>query len=167
MEVNLFDHLNETLRTAETMGVLLLSIGNEGVPNVMTISWLLLGRIHYERPIAVVAVRSDRYTHRLLDQVEEFVIAVPPYEFKRDVAVCGEKSGREFNKFEITTFTPLHSVHVKPPSIKECHINIECKIYSKIVPPHLILTPEHRKKPISKQHTIYFAEVMGVFKYQP
>jgi flavin reductase (DIM6/NTAB) family NADH-FMN oxidoreductase RutF len=51
---------------------------------------------------------------------------------------------------------------VKAPLIKECSINIECKVYTKVCPPHMLLTPEHRKRPVEEQHTIYFAEVLAV-----
>lgn len=165
MKVDLFDYLEQTLKMAETMGVLLVSIDSHGRPNVMTIGWLLLGRSYHQNPIAVVAVRPDRYTFKLLDEVEEFVIAVPSSELEEDVALCGEKSGRDTDKFKETKLTPVPSVHVKPPSIKECVINIECRIYNKVRAPHYILTPEHRKAPLSRQHTIYFAEVLGVYQH--
>ena len=165
MKVNLFDYLDQTLRMAETMGVLLVSIDSQGRPNVMTIGWLLLGRSYHGNPVAVVAVHPNRYTFKLLDEVEEFVIAVPTPELEEAVAFCGEKSGRDTDKFKEIGLTPIPSVHVKPPSIKECTINIECRIYNKIRPPHYILTPEHRKAPLSRQHTIYFAEVLGVYKH--
>jgi len=165
MKVNLFNYLNQTLKMAETTGVLLVSVGKDGRPNVMTIGWLLLGRSYHENPIAVVAVRPARYTFKLLYEVEEFVIAVPTHKLEKAVAFCGEKSGREVDKFKETGLTPVPSVHVKPPSIKECIINIECRIYKKIRPPHYILTPEHRRAPIPEQHTIYFAEVLGTYKY--
>ena len=165
MKVNLFDYLNQTLKMAETTGVLLVSVGKGGRSNVMTIGWLLLGRSYHGNPMAVVAVRPATYTFKLLDEAEEFVIAVPTPDLEEAVALCGEKSGRDANKFEETGLTSIPSVHVKPPSIKECTINIECRIYNKIRPPHYILTPEHRKAPISEQHTIYFAEVLGTYRY--
>lgn len=165
-KVDLFDHLDQTLKIAETTGVLLVSIGKDGRPNVMTIGWVLLGRSYHGNPIAVVAVRPSRYTFKLLDEVEEFVIAVPTPELEEAVAFCGEKSGRDLDKFKETGLTPVPSVHVRPPSIKECTVNIECSIYNKVRPPHYILTPEHRKAPISEQHTIYFAEVLGTYKYE-
>jgi len=166
MKVNLFDYLDQTLKMAESTGVLLVSISSHGKPNIMTIGWLLLGRAYNGNPIAVIAVHPDRYTFKLLDEVEEFIVAVPTLELEEEVALCGEKSGRNINKFEKTQLTPIPSVHIKPPSIKECIVNIECRIYNKIRPPHYILTPEHRKAPLSKQHTIYFAEILGAYKYQ-
>ena len=164
MRVSLFDYLDYTLRIAESTGVLLVSIDGLGRPNIMTIGWILLGRSYHGNPVAVVAVHPDRYTFNLLDEVEEFVVAVPKPELEKEVALCGKESGRDSNKFEQTQLTPVASTRVGPPSIKECVVNIECRIYNKIRPPHYILTPEHRKAPLSKQHTIYFAEILGVYK---
>jgi len=165
MKVDLYDYLNQTFKMTESSGVLMTTIDLQGRPNVMTISWLLLGQFYHENSIAVVAVRPDRYTFNLVAEVEEFVVAVPTPELEEAVAVCGKESGRDMDKFKETGLTPISSVHVKPPSIKECIINIECKIYEKVPPPHFILTPEHRQAPLSKQHTIYFAEILGVYKY--
>jgi flavin reductase (DIM6/NTAB) family NADH-FMN oxidoreductase RutF len=165
MKVNLFDYLNQTLGMAETTGVLLVSVGKDGRPNIMTIGWLLLGRSYHKNPIVVVAVRPATHTFRLLDEVEEFVIAVPTPELAEAAAFCGEKSGRDVDKFKETGLTPTISVHVRPPSIRECTVNIECRIYDKIRPPHHILTPEHRKAALSDQHTIYLAEVSGTYRY--
>ena len=164
MVTQVFDYLDRALNMAEQIGVLLVSCDREGVPNVMTIGWLLLGRSFHGRPVAVVAVRPATYTFSLLDLVEEFVIAVPSLDLADAVALCGKQSGRVIDKFAVTSLTPVPSKHVAPPSIKECTINIECRIYNKQRPPHQLLTSEHRKAPVSKQHTIYFAEVLGVSK---
>lgn len=107
MKVNLLDYLNQTLKIAETTGVLLTSVDKDGRPNVMTIGWLLLGRSYHVNPIAVVAVRPARYTFKLLDEVEEFVISVPTPELEKAVAFCGEKSGRDVDKFKETVLTPI------------------------------------------------------------
>ena len=159
MEVNLFDYTEEIFKMTETNGVLVVSIDKQGMPNIMTIGWLLLGMHYYKKPVAVIALLPDRHTFKLLDEVEEFVIAVPKPEHKEAVTFCGEKSGRDVDKFKETGFTQLPSVHIKPPSIKECTLNIECRIYHKVDPPQHILKPEW------VDCTVYFAEVLGVYKY--
>lgn len=164
MATQSFDYLDLTLNVAEQIGVLLVTCDHQGNPNVMTIGWLLLGRSYYKRPVAVIAVRPATYTFHLLDLVDEFVIAVPTSDLANTVAYCGKQSGRDVDKFAVTCLTPVPSKHVAPPSIQECAINIECRIYHKQHPPHQLLTPNHRKAPISEQHTIYFAEVLEVSK---
>jgi len=145
------------------IGVLLTSGDAQGRPNVMTIGWGLYGWFHHDRPVAVVAVRPACYTFGLLDQIGEFVRGVPTEELRTAVAFCGEQSGRDHDKFKACGLTAIPSALVRPPPIAECPLHVECRIYHKQTPPHLILTPEHREKPLAEQHTIYFAEVLGAF----
>lgn len=161
MKTQTFPYFDLALNMAEQIGVLLVSCDRQRIPNVMTIGWLLLGRSYYKHPVAVVAVRPATYTFNLLDQVEEFVIAVPTLDLADAVSICGKQSGRMIDKFTVTSLTPVPSKYVTPPSIQECLVNIECRIYHKQRPPHQLLTPDHRNAPISEQHTIYFAEVLN------
>ena len=45
-----------------------------------------------------------------------------------EVDYCGTKSGRNVDKFAETGLTPEPAIHVKPPLIKECPVNLECKV---------------------------------------
>jgi flavin reductase (DIM6/NTAB) family NADH-FMN oxidoreductase RutF len=155
---------SEALKMAENGGVLLSSIGNKNKANLMTIGWLLFGRSYHKHPVSVIAVRPATYTYKLLDQISEYVISVPTSGLREAVDLCGTTSGRDVDKFKTTGLTAIKSEHVTPFSIKECPINIECRIYHKERPPHMLLTPEHRMKPVKDQHTIYFSEVLGAFQ---
>ena len=144
-------------------GVLLTSCGRDGRANVMTIGWGLYGTFYHNHCVAVVAVRPACYTFELLDQVGEFVLCVPTEGIADAVALCGRESGRSGDKFEKAGLTPVQSTYVRPPSIAECPIHVECRVYHPQRPPHFVLTPEHREAPLEAQHTIYFAEVLGAF----
>jgi len=144
-------------------GCLLNTVGPDGRPNTMTISWALLGTFYHGRPMAVVAVKPARHSFGLLEAVGEFVLSVPTPALAEAVATCGRESGRDGDKFAATGLTPVPSVGVRPPSIAQCPINIECRVYHAERPPHGILTPEHRREPVEEQHTIYFAEVLGTY----
>ena len=91
------------------------------------------------------------------------MVAIGDESLREATELCGTKSGRDTDKFKAAGLTQIPSIEVKAPSIKECRINIECRTYFRQQPPHMILTPEHRKKPIGDQHTIYFAEILGVY----
>ncbi len=145
-------------------GVLLTSIGNDGRPNVMTIGWGLYGWFYHSHPVAVAAVRPACHTFKLLDEVPEFVLCVPAQEMAQAAAFCGQQSGRDCDKFKEAGLSAAASFHVRPPSIAECPINIECRIYHKERPLHYILTPGHRQHPLDEQHTIYFGEVLGTYR---
>lgn len=147
-------------------GVLLTSCGADGRQNVMTIGWGLYGSFYHDHCVAVVAVRPACYTFKLLDEVGEFVLCVPTDEIADAVAFCGRESGHECDKFKETGLTSIPSTYVRPPSIAQCPIHVECRVYHAQRPPHFILTPEHRERPLAAQHTTYFAEVLGTFVQQ-
>lgn len=146
-------------------GLLLNSISKDGKPNSMTIGWWIFGWNYMGKPMSAVAVRPARYTFTLLDEVEEYVVAIPNPGMEEAVSYCGRASGRDVAKFRETNLTIVESAHVKPPSIKDGFANVECRIYYKQRPPHSILSPQFRELPLKEQHTIYFAEVLGIYRY--
>lgn len=154
---------NLALERLNDGGVLVSCIGADGRPNLITVSWWLFGWFYHGNPISVIAIRRDRYSHQLLEAVPEYVVAVPSAEIRAAADFCGSHSGRDCDKFERTGLTPVASYHVRPPSVAECPVNYECRIYEAVHPPHRLLTPEHRAVPEDRQHTIYFAEVLGVY----
>ncbi len=99
-------------------------------PNVMTADWVV--PLSFSPPLLGVAVGHTRYTHRLIKESGEFVIAVPTLELLKDVWIAGTVSGKEGNKFERLGLTLTNSKKVKVPSIKECQANIECKVVKEV-----------------------------------
>ncbi len=167
-EVNFADvieslHRQTDFRGAGGHGVLLTSVGKDGRPNVMTIGWGLYGSFYHGHPVAVVAVRPACHTFKLLDEVGEFALCVPTDAQAEAAEFCGRESGRDCDKFAACGLTPTPSKLIRPPYIAECPIHVECRIYHKQRPPHYVLTPEHREKPLEAQHTIYYGEVLGAF----
>ena len=146
-------------------GVLCTVVDASGRTNVLTLGWGLVGPSYHGHPIVVIAVAPPRYSWRFLEEHGDFVIAVPDEGLRSAADICGTKSGRDGDKFALAGLTAIPSVNVDAPSVAECPINIECRSYAKVAPPHMLLTPEHRERPIGEQHTIYFAEVLGVYRY--
>jgi flavin reductase (DIM6/NTAB) family NADH-FMN oxidoreductase RutF len=154
---------DEILRRMRDGGVLCTVVDEGGGSNLLTLGWGQIGPFYHGHPIFSIAVTPRRHSFRFLEEVPEFVIAVPDDALQEAAALCGTRSGRDLDKFEAAGLTPVRSVHVRAPSILECPINVECRIYTRIAPPHSLLTPEHRQHPIGEQHTIYFAEVLGTY----
>ncbi len=144
-------------------GVLCTVADKGGNQNLLTLGWGQIGPSYNGNPIFSIAVAPMRYSWRFLAELPEFVIAVPDDALRSAVDLCGTRSGRDLDKFKAAGLTPVPSVHVRPPSIAECPINVECRVYATVAPPHMLLTPEHRRAPLQKQHTIYFAEVLGTY----
>ena len=112
--------------------VLVTCVDESGKPNIITIA-AVTGASH-EPPMFVIAVRHDRYSHKLIDKSKEYVINVPTITHVEQVIFCGQKSGREVDKFKETKFTPIPAEVVKVPLIAECPINIECKVVAAVKP---------------------------------
>ena len=144
-------------------GVLCTVADKAGEQNLLTLGWGQIGPFYHDNPVFVIAVTPLRYSWRFLEDIPEFVIAIPNDALRPAADLCGTKSGRDMDKFKAAGLTPVPSAHVRPPSIAECPINVECRIYASVAPPHNLLTPEHRQRPLDEQHTIYFAEILGTY----
>ena len=79
-------------------------------------------------PTIGISVKNSRYSLALIRKTNEFSVNIPPASLFKKVDYCGIATGRERNKFEDTGFTPMESSKIKPPIIKECPYNIECKV---------------------------------------
>lgn len=167
-ELDFWDCTQELLKRLRSGGGgVLCTVGDhEGERNLLTLGWGQVGPFYHGNPVFIIAVAPGRYSWRFLEATPEFVIAVPDDALRPAVDLCGTKSGRDMDKFEASGLTPIASSQVRPPSVLECPVNIECRIYTRVAPPHTLLTPEHRRQPIAEQHTIYFAEVLGTFRWR-
>jgi flavin reductase (DIM6/NTAB) family NADH-FMN oxidoreductase RutF len=166
IELTFWEYPNEILNRMRREGILCTVTDKASNSNIITLGWGQIGSFYHGHPVFIIAVTPQRYSWHFLEDVPEFVIAVPDDSLGKAAEICGTLSGRDSDKFKASGLTPVTSNYVKAPSILECPINIECRIYTRVVPPHLLLTPEHRKAPIDYQHTIYFAEVLGTFGWE-
>ena len=167
VSLGFFGCAGEILRRMLNEGVLCTVVDHVGNVNVLTLGWGQIGPRYLGHPVYTIAVTPLRHSWYFLEQVPDFVIAVPDDGLKEAVALCGSASGRRMDKFAAAGLTPVPSLHVRAPSVRECPINVECRIYTRIPPPHEILAPSYRKRPLEEQHTIYFAEVLGTYGWQP
>ncbi len=99
-------------------------------PNVMTADWVV--PLSFNPPMLGVAIGHTRYTHKLIKECGEFVVAVPTVELLRDVWVAGTVSGAKEDKVSRMSVTLISSKKVRVPSIKECQANIECKVVKEV-----------------------------------
>ena len=137
-ELDFWAHTSEILDRVRSGGggVLCTVADKAGKRNLLTLGWGQIGPFYQGHPIFIIAVAPMRYSWRFLEEVPEFVIAVPDDALRPAVDLCGTQSGRDLDKFQAAGLTRVPSVHVRPPSLAECPINVECRIYTTIAPPH-------------------------------
>jgi flavin reductase (DIM6/NTAB) family NADH-FMN oxidoreductase RutF len=106
------DYFALTIQHMQEEGLLLVTTGADGKPNVMTIGWGTIGSI-WARPIFVVLVRPSRHNRSLMEQVSDFTVNVLPRELTTAASLCGSVSGREHDKFQDAQLTPIPSREVR------------------------------------------------------
>lgn len=95
-----------------------------------------------------ISVAPSRYTHGLIAQSGEFVLAWPGEDLAEATLFCGTRSGRDVDKFKEMKLTPLKGTHVKAPLIQECVANLECRLAGQMT---------------SGDHTIFVGEILAVW----
>jgi len=110
--------------------LLVTCIDKDSRANIITIAWA--GVCCSEPPVVSISVRPSRYSHKLIIRSLEFGINIPRIQDLQKVDFCGVASGEKVDKFEKCRFTPFKGKFINAPLIKECPVNMECKVIQSI-----------------------------------
>lgn len=102
----------------------LLTAGTKEKFNTMTIGWGTVGYI-WSKPIAEVLVRPSRYTYEFVEQEDYFTISFFGKDYRKEMGLCGSKSGRDIDKVAETGFTPI--VENNKIAFEEARMVLVCK----------------------------------------
>lgn len=142
-----------------------LTVKDGDKANTMTIGWGNIGFV-WNKPIFTVEVRYSRYTYELLEKTNEFTVSVPlNKDLKKQLAICGTKSGRDTDKFQECNLTPEKGKVLSTPIVGECELHYECKVVYKQAMEPGTLSDEIKKKyyPNNNFHVIYYGEVVASY----
>jgi flavin reductase (DIM6/NTAB) family NADH-FMN oxidoreductase RutF len=95
-------------------------------PNIITISWI--GIVNSDPPMLSISVTPKRHSYGILKKAGEFVVNLTSEENLEAVDFCGSRSGRDYDKFREMNLTMIPGKIVSAPLIKECPINLECRV---------------------------------------
>jgi flavin reductase (DIM6/NTAB) family NADH-FMN oxidoreductase RutF len=107
-----------------------VSVQHEGKKNIISIG--MFAFFSGKPTLVGVGIAHSRYSFELVRKSGEYVVNVVDEKLMDAVRICGEKSGREVDKFELAKLTPVRGVKVKAPLIKESPVNIECKVVKEL-----------------------------------
>lgn len=143
-----------------------LTVKSGDLLNTMTIGWGTIGYI-WEMPIFTVAVRYSRHTYELINQAGEFTVSFPlDVSLKKELALCGTKSGRDMDKFQECGLTAQPAQAVATPVIEQCQLHYECRtVYKQTMEP-VLLSPKIKRKTYSgpDYHTLYYGQILACYK---
>jgi len=169
-EINPFYYAGEIFK-ALPKGILLTSEAEDCV-NAMTIGWGTLG-IEWGVPIFAAYVRTNRFTHDLIERTGEFTICAPygekfSKEVNKAVGLCGTKSGRDMDKLAKAGVHLVEADIVRPPAIKEFPITLECRVVFSQLQPIKDIDGKFGKFYVpntahAEPHVAYYGEILKAY----
>ena len=130
--------LSKAFTLMESGPVVLVTTRDGQRDNIMTISWTMVLDF---TPVFAITTGAWNHSFAALRKNKECVIAIPTVDMLDKVVGIGTCSGKDTDKFARFKLTPVPGKVVRPPLIRECLANIECKVID-IVKKHNIVVLE-------------------------
>jgi flavin reductase (DIM6/NTAB) family NADH-FMN oxidoreductase RutF len=129
-KIDVIEYAPQILKAMEKGGVFLNSKLGDKI-NTMTIGWGSVSR-YWMEPIFIAPVRLSRFSHNMVAQSGVFTVSVPlEGKLRKELGICGTKSGRDMDKFDACNFTAIDGQKVDCPVIGEASLHIECEVVAK------------------------------------
>lgn len=142
-----------------------LTVKHGDKTNTMTISWGSVGFM-WKKAIFMTLVRPQRYTNEFISNSDNFTISIPyGSEFKKALAICGTKSGRDIDKEKEANISFISAKEVNSPVVDSCNMYYECKVLYK----HELNTEELPEEirsacyPQGDTHILYYGEIVDCY----
>ena len=157
LDANLFRDLHDKW--------MLITAGSGEVCNTMTAGWGGLGFL-WGMPVTYSFVRPQRYTHDFLEREEYFTLAFFGEEYRPQLGLCGQKSGRDVDKVKECGFT-VKTAACGAPYFEEAETVVVCrKRYVQAIDPALMDKElEEKWYPTHDgYHDMYIGEIVEILK---
>ena len=143
-------------------GWMLVTAGSAEDCNTMTASWGGLGVI-WGAPAATCYIRPQRYTKEFLDRELYFTLSFFDEGYRRELSLCGSKSGRDVDKVKECGFT-VRTAACGAPYFEEARLVLVCRKRFAQEMHAACIDPEIREKHYPKHdfHTQYIGEIVEV-----
>ena len=143
---------------------MLITAGTAERCNTMTASWGGLG-VLWGGPVATVYIRPQRYTLEFVENSEFFTLSFFGEAYRKALALCGSKSGRDMDKVKECGFTVATAEGA--PYFEEADLVLVCKksYWQDMDPTHFLDDEiDGRHYPKKDYHRIFIGEIETVLK---
>lgn len=136
---------------------MLVTAGTPGRFNTMTASWGAVGEL-WGKDVAFTFIRPQRYTYEFMENNGFFTLSFFD-GYKKELALCGSKSGRDVDKVKECGFTPVFDQGVY---FEEASIVLVCKkLAFQDIDPRGFLDPSIESNYAAKDyHRVYIGEIL-------
>lgn len=124
----------------------ILSCDKNGKPNGMIAAWHM--KVSYEPPLMAVCIYKEQNTRKLIEQSQEFVVAIPNKKQLKAISIFGEQHGDKIDKFKISKIKTKKAKFLKTPLLAEVTLNYECQVIKKVK---------------AGDHTIFIGKVLAAY----
>ncbi|MEG2000094.1 MAG: flavin reductase family protein [Evtepia sp.] len=136
---------------------MLVTAGDREHLNTMTAAWGGIG-VLWNKNVATIFVRPQRYTFEFLEKYPKFTLSFFDEKYRKQLALCGAKSGRDIDKVKECGFTAADET---VPYFNEARLVLVCrKLYTQDLNPEHFLDPALSEFYEAKDyHRMYIAEI--------
>ncbi|MBD3253897.1 MAG: flavin reductase family protein [Candidatus Lokiarchaeota archaeon] len=106
------------------MPVVLVGADVDGKPNFMPIAWISIAE--HKPPMILISASQTHYTNKGIKQKQTFSVNTPSVDMVKITDYCGLNTGKDVDKS--TLFDVFYGELETAPMIKECPLNLECKV---------------------------------------
>ena len=142
---------------------MLVTAGTEEKCNTMTASWGGLG-VLWGAPAATCYIRPQRYTKEFLDREEYFTLTFFDEEYRKALALCGSKSGRDVDKIKECGFT-VRTADCGAPYFEQARLVLVCRkrFVQEMDPDRIPQDVKEKWYPDQDYHTMYIGEIVEAY----
>ncbi|MBP3324553.1 MAG: flavin reductase family protein [Clostridia bacterium] len=143
---------------------MLITAEKEGKVNTMTASWGGVGII-WNKKVAYIFIRPQRYTKEFVDASERFSLSVLPDSYRKELTYLGRVSGRDEDKIAKTGLKVAYEEGV--PYFEESKYVLICrKLYAQDLKGECFIDKslDPKNYPTKDYHTMYVAEIEEVLE---
>ncbi len=139
----------------------LLTAGTKDDFNTMTVSWGGIGEL-WGKDVCFVFVRPQRYTFEFMEKNDYFSLSFFGGEYKKELGICGSKSGRDIDKMVETGFIPVD--FDKAVGFEQAKVNVVLKklAYQDMKPDGFIDESIMNNYANNDFHRVYVGEIVKV-----
>ena len=165
--MNYSDNFEEFCAGLDGGGAFLVVEDKSGRVNIMTIGWAQAGFI-WGMPVMTVFVRPSRHTHVLLGKASHFSVCVPAAGTrKKELAFCGSKSGRDYDKARACSLPLKEGVRKNIKYVEGPGLVYQCELLggTELAAGTLAEALRAGCYPAGDVHTMYFGKIVRTDKF--
>ncbi len=139
----------------------LLTAGTKDKFNTMTVSWGGIGEL-WNKDVCFVFVRPQRYTYEFMENNDYFSLSFFGGEYKKELGICGSKSGRDIDKMTETGFKPVDLDNAVGYEQAKVNIVLKKLAYQDMKPDGFLDETIMKNYASNDFHRVYVGEIVKV-----